>query len=151
MHNAQSRYVPDTTVLLRAFVPDREWGEHAKCFLALLITGRISAVAPKNLTFEFYGGLTNAFRRRGKTAKDAERALQKFLALPIEYVDSEETLRRGAELSLTYQKSPYDMLFFAVAEAQRIAVCTADQRSVDGLPASFPCRHVLLKDFPGHL
>jgi predicted nucleic acid-binding protein len=142
-----AEYVLDNSVILRAFLPDRDGGNLAHKILGLVIAGDVKATAPKNVVHEFCGALCNAFRRRGKPVEEALQAIRKFFQLPITCVESEELIERAIELAFIYHKAFYDMYYFAVAESKGVPVCTADERSIGGLAKTFPCEYVLLDDF----
>jgi len=140
-------YVVDTSVALRWFLPDQDQNGDAARMLALILAGDIAAVAPRNLMYEFCGTLSQQYRRKRKTVAQAMRALSDFWRIPIRYVESSKTMERAVSLSFTYRKNFYDMCFFAIGEHEGIPVCTGDEKSLGGLPADFPCRYVLLRDF----
>jgi predicted nucleic acid-binding protein len=142
-----AEYVLDNSVILRAFLQDREGSDPACKILALVIARDIQVAAPKNVVHEFCGALCKAFRRRGKTVDEAVQAIREFFKLPISCVESEELIERAIKLAFIYHKGFYDMYYFAVAESKGVPVCTADKRSIDGLAEDFPCEYVLLDDF----
>ncbi len=142
-----ANYVFDNSVLLRAFLPDRDGSDSAKHVLALLLAGDITACEPKNALHEFCGALVKAFRKRDKTADEAVCAIRAFRKLPIRYEESQALIERASRLAFAYAKTWYDMYYFAVAEQAGVAVCTADEKCVAGLPGDFPCEYVLLQDF----
>ena len=142
------KYVLDCNVLLKAFLPDRDGSDMAQKILALLVVGDILVLSHRNLVYEFCGSIVRIFRRRHKPVQEAISAIRSFRKLPIEYVDdTEEMLERATEFSMGHAKSWYDMYYFALAEQAGVAVCTADEKCVAGLPGDFPCEYVLLQDF----
>ena len=141
------RFVLDSSVAIRWVLPDREGHELARQILKLLLVGDIHVVAPRNMIYEFCGGITKAYRKRKKSADEALLAIRSFMSLPIRYVESEELIERATSLSMDFCKSFYDMYFFSVAESESLTVCTADKKSVRGLGEHFPCEYILLKDF----
>ncbi|MBE3123578.1 MAG: type II toxin-antitoxin system VapC family toxin [Planctomycetes bacterium] len=140
------RYVLDSSVLLCAFLPDEDGSDTAVKLLRLLITGDVAVLAPRNMVYEFCGAMDKAVRRHRRDVGEAVKAIIDLLKLPVEYVEWEGMLTRTMELSVRYNKSWYDMCYFAVAERDHIPVCTADRASVSGLPEDFPCEYVLLED-----
>jgi len=143
------RYVMDNSVLMRAFLPDRECSDRADKVLSLVLTGDISVIVPKNAMHEFCGAVTGALRKKGRPVGEAIEAIRKFQRLPIRYVESPELIERAVELAFAYNKSWYDMYYFAVAEQEGVPVCTADEKSAQAIPPDRPCRIVLLTQFPG--
>lgn len=142
-----TRWVFDTNVFVRAFLPDREDAEKARDILALLVAGDIVAVAPKNMLYEFCGGISGACRRREKGAEEALGMIRDFRCLPITYVESDEITDRAVRLSFDRMKRFYDTCFLAVAEREGVRLCTADARLIAGLAPGDPCEFVLLRDF----
>jgi len=140
-------YVLDTNVLLRAFLPSREYGDIARRVLALLLAGDIIAVAPRNLLYEFCGAVSKVFRQRAQPLDAALRVIRAFQRLPIRYVEMEPLLERALALSFACNKAFYDTCFFAVSEGEQAALCTADDRLIRGLGPDFPCRIILLREF----
>jgi len=142
------KYVLDCNVLLKAFLPDRDGSDVAQKILALLVAGDILVLSPRNLVYEFCGSIVKIFRRRRKPVEEAIKAIRSFLKLPIQYVDdTQEMLERATEFSMDHAKNWYDMYYFAVGEHAGVPVCTADEKSVRGLPKDFACDHILLGDF----
>jgi predicted nucleic acid-binding protein len=143
------KVVLDNSVLMRAFLPDREGHDAADLLLGLLIVGDIRAVGPANLLHEFCGALTGLLRTSGRSFDEARQAIERFLSLPIDFVEDHGLIRRTTELSFRFGKRWYDMYYFAVGEREGVPVVTADEGSVRGVGPDFPCRHILLRDFFG--
>ena len=142
-----AEYVLDNSVILRAFLREREGSDLAQQILALVITRDIEVAATKNVVHEFCGALCKAFRQRGKPVEEAIEAVRFFFSLPIIYVESPQLIERAVELAFLHNKSFYDMYYFSVAESKGIPVCTADEKCVGGLGETFPCKYILLEDF----
>lgn len=97
------------------------------------------------MRYEFFNGLTKAFRIRGKSFGELSVAFEAFRRLPISYLaETHSLLNRAAYLAHSFRKAFYDMGYFALAEALAILVCTADKSSVAGLGPGFPAEFVML-------
>ena len=104
------KYVLDSSVVVRAFLPDRCWHEDAKRILALLLAGDIAVVAPKNARYEFCGVITKTFRKRRRSADQALAAIRAFvdsiaearkaerqIMMRIRFVKASRRLRHGPD------------------------------------------------------
>ena len=132
------RYVLDATVAVRWFLPGQDDDGSAAKVLALFLAGDIVFLAPENLVHEFCGIICKHFRLRNRSPDDALGTLDKFFALPIEYVGSRELIKDAVGLAFRHNKTFYDMYYFSVGRNRDIPVCTADERCVSGVDKTFP-------------
>lgn len=88
----------------------------------------IRLVAPSLIHFELGHALRRAAIRERITWDAAQLGLQRFLALPLQTIDSDELLAAALAMSERYRCSFYDGLYLALAEITHYPLIHSDER-----------------------
>jgi predicted nucleic acid-binding protein len=97
--------------------------------------------APDILTLEVANAAINLVRGKRLDPVDASRLLHEARILPITMHPTAPLMQRALDISLAYQRRPYDGVFLALAEFLDDVFLTADMRLVNGLSGT-PLRHL---------
>jgi len=139
-----SRYVVDASVAIKLFVPEihsedaiRVRHSHYRLHVPALITLELGNVLAKKI-------------RRGElTRAEGDVILRELKHLPLQRHADERLFPAAYQLALDTQRSVYDCLYLALAEAIDGVMITADHKFYSSLTGSSYGRRVLwVEDLP---
>ena len=117
--------IVDAAVLLAAFFPDEEQAE-AQALIRDHVIGRLQLAAPNLLLYEVTNAVVQA-RRRGRISDEqVENILSSFEGLGIALTPV--TWQQMLPLALRFDRSAYDAVYLALAEATEQPLVTGDSR-----------------------
>jgi predicted nucleic acid-binding protein len=121
--------IVDTSVVLTVLLnePMAEIAERA------LAHEEANLHAPDVLGLEIANALVNAIRSKRLSPGIAIRLMEQALSLPITLHETSPLVSRAFDLSLKYQRRPYDGVFLALAERMNDVMFTTDRRLVNGM------------------
>jgi predicted nucleic acid-binding protein len=139
-----TRYVVDASVAIKWFVPER-LSESA----GRLHQAAHSLSVPAFFWLEIGNVLAKKIRRRELTGEEGDFILKEFRQLPLQRHADERLFRPAYALALQTQRSLYDCLYLALAEAIDGHMVTADRKFYAALTAGEQGRRVLwVEDLP---
>lgn len=120
--------VVDASVAVKWFLPE-ERSEEARS----LLDGKSRLLAPDLLWIEVASVVWKVARRGGLTNAEAEQIVGDCSAFPVEICESQPLLQPAMKIATATDRTVYDSLYVALAEREKCAVVTADQRLVNAL------------------
>jgi len=115
----------DTSVLISYLIPEEQTGE-AIALLGALAGSDVSLVAPAFAWAEVGSVLRKKMRRGAVLSAEAEEAWQRFVRLPIAFIDTMHVRARAWELAQHFGlPTLYDAAFLAVTEVGLAGEVTA--------------------------
>ena len=136
-----SQAVVDASVALKWLLEE----EHSEKALALLedcLLAGVALVGPPHLQGEVANALYRRMQRSGPdsiTRAEAEDALEKFLAIPIQIVSSEDLYTRSFAFALQAGlRSLYDSIYVVLAQLLNAELWTDDRRLLNVLGRTAP-------------
>jgi predicted nucleic acid-binding protein len=117
-----SQVVVDASVAVKAVLPE----EHQAAARLVLSTGRL--LAPHLLWAEIGNTLWKRYRRREASLEDVRGMLADVRRLPVVTFAHWPLLPAALDLALSLDRTVYDCLYLALAEARNSVVVTADRR-----------------------
>jgi len=146
--------VLDASVAAKWFLKDNleSHVEQADDLLLQLLAGDVELYAPRVICYEVCHLLNKASRERdpstGTFRLSKEQAVQsarEFFALPVSILDTTEQEYIGAlENSIDHRRGHADMTYIELAVRLGCQWCTADDRVLRGVSATFPSTQVML-------
>jgi predicted nucleic acid-binding protein len=139
-----SRYVVDASVAIKWFIPEIHFGaalrlhhSHYRLHVPALITLELGNVLAKKI-------------RRGEITRDEGNVILKELKqLPLQHHADERLFPAAYQLAVDTQRSVYDCLYLALAEAVDSVMVTADHKFYSSLTGGSYGRRVLwVEDLP---
>jgi predicted nucleic acid-binding protein len=117
--------IVDASVVLRAFFP-AEHQSHAQALIRGHVSGQVQLNAPTILLYELTHAVWQAERRGRISGTDAEAILTAFegLGIALEAVSWRQVLA----VARRFNRSAYDAVYLALAEARGEPLVTADLR-----------------------
>jgi len=123
-------YVLDASIAAKWLIgrPDEPFLEQAYQVLRDYEDNLVQLVAPSLIRFELGHALRRAAIRERISWEVAQLGLRRFLALPLQTIDTDDLLSAGLAMSGRYLCSFYDGLYLAVAELTQYPLIHADER-----------------------
>jgi predicted nucleic acid-binding protein len=148
------RMVIDASVAAKWFLKDgvEQDVDLAEDILAALLAGDVELHAPRIFTYEVANLLAKACGARDpitrlprKQQADALRDLEDLFSLPITIpAPTSDEAKSALEGAVRWSKTLYDMTYLLLAEELDCQWCTADDKILEALLATFPRQRVLL-------
>ncbi|MEZ4523331.1 MAG: type II toxin-antitoxin system VapC family toxin [Thermomicrobiales bacterium] len=135
---ARPRYVLDTSIAVKWYLPDEDHGQEADTLLTQFLTGQVDLIAPSHINYEMSNVMWTAVRRGRVPEELARDALVEFLSLPIDRVGGERLALEGFDVGRSYGCAAYDGLYLALASRLAIPFLHADNRLRNILASRFP-------------
>lgn len=130
-HPAPQRLVIDASVAIKWLLPE----EDSEQAITLLEAGH-DLYVPDLITSEIGNVLWKKSRRGGLSGAAAQRLLAEFLDIGLRRVDSRRLALDALEIARHYDRSFYDSLYLALAQAIDGTLVTADARFCNALAAT---------------
>ena len=120
--------VLDASVAVKWALTDEDHVQESTNVLDKFTNGEINLVAPVQIRFEVPNAITVAARRQPPriNVADARLAIEYFLSLGIQTIDSDDLIRLAFDLSQQYDCALYDGLYLALSQQLGIPLITAD-------------------------
>lgn len=138
------RYVVDASVAIKWFLPEA----HSEAALRLCAPSYRLHV-PALMTLELGNVLAKKIRRGELTRAEGEEVLKELRYLPLQRHADERLFPVAYQLALDTQRSLYDCLYLALAEAVDGVMVTADRKFYTSLTGGVYGRRVVwVEDLP---
>ena len=139
-----NRYVVDASVAMKWFLPEI----HSEAALRLC-PPRYRLHVPALMTLELGNVLAKRIRRGELTRAEGDVVLKELKHLPLQRHADERLFPAAYQLALDTQRSLYDCLYLALAEAVDGVMVTADRKFYSSLTGGVYGHRVLwVEDFP---
>lgn len=150
MSEPPSPIVVDANVAVK-WVIDEDFTNEARTLLQDSRTQQRPLVGPPLLTTEvvsiIYQRLRSRAPERHLAAEEAQRALQEFLAIPMQLLAPEDLYQRAFNLAWDGLTNTYDSLYVALAQMLGVEMWTDDQNLLRALGSSAPWVRSI-RDYP---
>lgn len=125
-----NRMVVDASVAVKWLVRDEEHTDKARLLLRRFGQGETALVVPGHLRYEVSSAVTAATLGRAPRLQpeEAREAIEEFLALPLETMDTNEHILLAYSLVHQYGCAFYDALYLALSQRLSAPLITADRR-----------------------
>lgn len=120
------RVVLDASVAVKWFVPE-DSSDLALAALERFHTGDLEFIAPNIILAEFGHALRKHFLGKRLTAEQGRAFIERFVAMPIQEVQSRALARSAFDLVAAHAGTFYDALYLALAIREDLKVLTADE------------------------
>lgn len=124
-------FVVDASVAVRWLV-EMPGHEQARS----LLTWQHHLIAPDLLVAEVGNVLAKLVRGKALSRKEGREALDDFFRAPVRLLPGADVAARAMDLAMECGQGFYDCLYLALAERERGAFVTADQRFVNAMAAT---------------
>jgi predicted nucleic acid-binding protein len=141
-----SRYVVDASVAIKWFIPEI----HSEAALQARHSG-VRLHVPALITLELGNVLVKKIRRGELTRAEGDVILKELKHLPLQRHADEQLFPAAYQLALVTQRSLYDCLYLALAEAVDGAMITADHKFYSSLRGTLYGRRMLWVEDPPQL
>lgn len=139
-----SRYVVDASVAIKWFLPEI----HSEAALRLR-RSRYRLYVPAVMTLELGNVLAKRIRRGELTRAEGDVVLKELKLLPLQRHADDRLFPIAYQLALDTQRSLYDCLYLALAEAVDGIMVTADRKFYSSLTGgSYGSRVLWVEDLP---
>ncbi|MBX9658435.1 MAG: type II toxin-antitoxin system VapC family toxin [Nitrospiraceae bacterium] len=139
-----NRYVVDASVVIKWFLPEI----HSEAALRLC-PPRYRLHVPALMTLEVGNVLAKRIRRGELTRAEGDVVLKELKHLPLQRHTDDRLFPAAYQLALDTQRSLYDCLYLALAEAVDSVMVTADRKFYSSLTGGAYGRRVLwVEDLP---
>ena len=139
-----NRYVVDASVAIKWFLPEI----HSEAALRLR-RSRYRLHVPAFITLELGNVLAKKIRRGELTRAEGDMILKELKHLPLQRHADERLFPAAYQLALDTQRSVYDCLYLALAEAVDGIMITADHKFYSSLTGgSYGKRVLWVEDLP---
>jgi len=120
--------VLDASVAVKWVLTDEDHVEESTNILDKFTNGDLNLIAPTQIRYEVPNAITVASRRQPPRINpaDAKLAIEYFLSLGIQTVDSDDMITLAFDLSRQHGCALYDALYLALSQQLGIPVLTAD-------------------------
>ncbi len=129
--------VVDASVAAKWFIPEVHSDSAAH-----LLDSELVLLAPDLIGAEFGNILWKKVRRREITKEEAVAILKAFASLPLDIHPSAALLAAAFEIAVSLDRTVYDSLYLALAEAENCVLVTADARFHDAVRRSALADHI---------
>lgn len=120
--------VLDASVILKWYLPDEEYGQHAYNILEQHVAEEVALLAPTILPYEVLSALLVA-ERMGRVAEGVTRdAFRAFLDLEIVFQDTFSDHADVLSLARSFRRSVYDASYLCLANKKNVDFVTGDKR-----------------------
>lgn len=130
--------VVDSSVLLKAYLPDEEGHQEAKNLMRDYSQGTVALYAPSLITYEIINACLIASRMARLQKEKARELMSEILGVELVKEDIDALKERIFDLAAKYGRSAYDGAYVAVAESKRFPFLTADKKLYNALKHHFP-------------
>jgi len=114
--------------------------EQAETLLRQYVQGRLKLVVPDLFWSEIASFLWKAVRSNKISVGTAEDGLRELTARNLPTVSSQKVLTEALYIAARFDRTPYDSIYVALAQAFQINLITADERLANALAAHFPVK-----------
>lgn len=114
--------------------------EQAETLLRQYVQGRLKLVVPDLFWSEIASFLWKAVRSNKISVGTAEDGLREMTARNLPTVSSQKVLTEALYIAARFDRTPYDSIYVALAQAFQINLITADERLANALAAHFPVK-----------
>jgi len=120
------RAVIDSSVVLKWYLVDEEYGTKAVGLLDKYLSNDLEILAPSLLEYEVINGLVIAQKRGRIEEEKILEAVDGFISLEIKLKNLSLFYPKVLEYSRVYNRSAYDASYLALANEEGIIFITAD-------------------------
>jgi len=122
--------VVDASVATKWLLTDEEHVDRARLILQHFAEGKTQIVAPAHLRYEVPSAITAATvgRRSRLSPEEGKEAIDEFLELGLQTVETDELIRAAYPLVHQHGCSFYDALYLALAQDLGVPLVTADRQ-----------------------
>lgn len=120
------RVVLDASVAVKWFVPEH-LSDLALAALQRFHVGDLEFIAPNIILAEIGHALRKHFVGKRLTAEQGRTFIDRFLAMPVQEVQSRDLARSAFDLVAAHGGTFYDALYIALAIREDLKVLTADE------------------------
>ena len=114
--------------------------EQAETLLRQYVQGRLKLVVPDLFWSEIASFLWKAVRSNKISVGTAEDGLREMTARNLPTISSQKVLTEALYIAARFDRTPYDSIYVALAQAFQINLITADERLANALAAHFPVK-----------
>lgn len=114
--------------------------EQAETLLRQYVQGRLKLVVPDLFWSEIASFLWKAVRSNKISVGTAEDGLREMTACNLPTISSQKVLTEALYIAARFDRTPYDSIYVALAQAFQINLITADERLANALAAHFPVK-----------
>ena len=125
----------DANVLIKAYIPENQ-SEKAEEIFNDAVKGRLFLIAPDLIFPETGNILWKKHRLDELTEIEVKEISREILSLPLKIEPSKPLINLAIELSLLYDITVYDALYFSLALSYDTKLITADMKLVNKLKTS---------------
>jgi len=129
--------VMDANLLFKVLIRE-EFSERAQALYATTLSASTPILAPPHWAAELTHALYRLIRRRGITLKEADQALSRFLAFPVQVVAPPELYQRAFLFARTHTVNTYDSLYVVLAQMLDTELWTDDRRLLSSVRTVAP-------------
>ena len=141
-----------TSLVVDASVPPKWWFNESNVAEALLLLSpRVSLLAPDLLVPELLNIFVQKVRRGATDRETANRAAEELASAPVRLFGTLPLRRQAMELALAYHPSTYDCLYAALALREDCPVVTADRRFYQAMAPAMPRQMLWIEDLAAFL
>jgi predicted nucleic acid-binding protein len=130
--------VVDSSVLLKAYLPDEEGRQEAQNLMRDYARGIVTLYAPSLITYEIVNACLVASRMARLKKEKAIELMNEILGVELVKVEIDALKERIFDLASKYGRSAYDGAYVAVAESKSLPFLTADKKLYNALKHHFP-------------
>ncbi|HTR64653.1 MAG TPA: type II toxin-antitoxin system VapC family toxin [Terriglobales bacterium] len=112
----------------------------AEALLRRYIRGQIQLVVPDLFWSEIASFLWKAVRYNKISVGTAEDGLREMISHNLPTVSSRKVLADALQIAVRFDRTPYDSIYVALAEAFQTNLITADERLANALAAHLPVK-----------
>ena len=114
--------------------------EQAETLLRQYVQGRLKLVVPDLFWSEIASFFWKAVRSNKISVGTAEDGLREMTACNLPTISSQKVLTEALYIAARFDRTPYDSIYVALAQAFQINLITADERLANALAAHFPVK-----------
>ncbi|MCU0551636.1 MAG: type II toxin-antitoxin system VapC family toxin [Leptolyngbya sp. Prado105] len=126
------RYVIDTNIAIKLFIPDPLSAKAEALFLHLQ-NPQTQFFIPDLFYIEFTNVLWKYVRANQFSAEQATLALDRIRAFPLDATPTKSLISEAMQVSLNYSISAYDACYIALSQRMNAPLLTLDSRLVNTL------------------
>jgi predicted nucleic acid-binding protein len=130
--------VVDSSVLLKAYLPDEDGRQDAQHLIRDYAHGTVSLYAPSLISYEIANACLVASRMARLKKEKATELMVEMLGIELVKVDIDGLEERIFNLAAKYGRSAYDAAYVIVAESKHLPFFTADKKLYNTLKHHCP-------------